>query len=481
MKRLTFAAATWLAAVAPLEAQPIRISDSDILEAYQYMLARWLVLRQEAQDLKDGFKWNEIIHREPTGLNGPYPMPDIVISEAWIAVDETSCTIIDLPEFKDRYYTVQIMNGWGQVTANLNERNYKKHPYGRFALCLKDAKIVLPKDPPPPRQPRAQVVAQQPAPKGAQTQTQKVAQAQPQKGAQPQRAAAPPRPAVRPPILRVDLPNKKSRLIVRIALAGETAEAVALQKQITLRATGTPKVDKAVVEFNFTGKKLPGVEGFEKTEEILASEDDINSGTVVVRDLARNIAKTITDPSERARIDDVIQKRAIPKFMADLPNLGREMYGWRMSNNVGNFRTDYQMRAAVNYGNLWANSNRETVSYAMQGIDGSRIFTQTFPKDALPDSKTRYLWEVIMIDDAEHRIIKNPQNKHMFNDQSDLKSNDDGSLTLAFSPKPPAGVPESNWLPSPQGRRYTLLYRFYGPNSDVVGGTYYPPPLVRGK
>ena len=61
--------------------------------------------------------------------------------------------MIDLPEIKDRYYTVQVLNGWGEVTANINEHNYAKHPFGRFALCLKDAKITLPKDP-VPRAPR---------------------------------------------------------------------------------------------------------------------------------------------------------------------------------------------------------------------------------------------------------------------------------------------------------------------------------------
>ena len=46
----------------PAHAQ--RVSDKDIVEAYQYMLGRWLVLRQETLDLKDGMKWNEVTHRD---------------------------------------------------------------------------------------------------------------------------------------------------------------------------------------------------------------------------------------------------------------------------------------------------------------------------------------------------------------------------------------------------------------------------------
>src|SRR5215469_16236417 len=95
-------------------AQPApRIADRDIVEAYEYMLGRLLVLRQENLDFKEGFKWNEIIHRAPGAVDWANPNLDVVYSEAWIGLDEKSCTLLDLPEIKGRYYTVQILNGWG--------------------------------------------------------------------------------------------------------------------------------------------------------------------------------------------------------------------------------------------------------------------------------------------------------------------------------------------------------------------------------
>ncbi|MGC2749308.1 MAG: DUF1214 domain-containing protein, partial [Pseudolabrys sp.] len=45
--------------------------------------------------------------------------------------------------------------------------------------------------------------------------------------------------------------------------------------------------------------------------------------------------------------------------------------------------------------------------------------------------------------------------------------------------KQPDGIPESNWLPTPNGRKYNMTYRFYGPSKDVTDGKYDPPPLVR--
>ena len=65
------------------------------------------------------------------------------------------------------------------------------------------------------------------------------------------------------------------------------------------------------------------------------------------------------------------------------------------------------------------------------------------------------------------------------NKQSGLEFNGDGSLTLAFAPNQPPRVPKPNWLPTPQGRKYNLTYRFYGPTEDVVTGKYFPPPMLQ--
>jgi hypothetical protein len=428
MKKFILAVLTAIWAASPTHAQqPARVSDRDIVEAYEYMLGRWLVLRQENLDFKEGFKWNEIIHRDPGGVAWANPNLDVVYSEAWIAVDEKSCTLIELPEIKGRYYTVQALNGWGEVTANINERNYAKHPSGKFAFCLKGAKGIT-------------------LPKGTQ---------------------------------RVELPSKKSRILMRIELSANPADAVALQKKVTMKATGKPIIDAAVVKPDFPNSKLPGVEGFDKTEEILASEADINLGMVDVREKTHAVAKAAADPAQRARIDEVIRKYAIPAFLGEIPKMGKMVNGWIHPRIVGNFRTDYVMRTITNYTGIWANNSKEVVYFGGQGLDGSQTYTQTFPKDALPASKTRYFWSVIVVDGVDFKVIPNPLNRYLLNKQSPLQFNDDGSLTLVFAPKQPEGIPESNWLLTPNGKKYNMTYRFYGPTKDVADGKYYPPPLVR--
>ncbi|HEY5780406.1 MAG TPA: DUF1254 domain-containing protein, partial [Lysobacter sp.] len=100
---------------AQTKAQPA-ISDQDISDAYLYLLARLLVLRQEQLDFqKEGFKWNEIAHRDVGGVAWANPNLDVAYSEAWVAIDENSCTVFSVPKITGRYYTVQFLNGWGET------------------------------------------------------------------------------------------------------------------------------------------------------------------------------------------------------------------------------------------------------------------------------------------------------------------------------------------------------------------------------
>lgn len=427
MKRFALATLVAIAAAGPACAQPAaRLADREIVEAYEYMLGRLLVLRQENLDFKEGFKWNEIIHRAPGGVDWANPNLDVIYSEAWIGLDEKSCTLIDIPEIKGRYYTVQALNGWGETTANINERNFPKHPFGKFAFCLKKTVAVLPK------------------------------------GTQ-----------------RVNLPNPKSRILMRIEIGANPENAIALQKKVTMKATGKPVIDEAVVKPSFTNSALPGVEAFDKIQEILASEADINPGMIDVREKASAVAKAAADRTQRARIDEVIRRQAIPAFHSEIPKMGKAEHGWVRPRLVGNYRTDYVMRSIANYAGIWANNTKEVVYFTAQGLDGSQTFTQTFPKDELPRSKTRYFWSAIVVDATDFKIIPNSLNRFLLNKQSPLQFGEDGSLTLALGPKQPEGIPESNWLPTPEGRKYNVTFRFYGPTKDVTDGKYFPPPLVR--
>ena len=297
------------------QAQLGRLTDRDIIDAYHYMLGRWLVLRQETLDFKEGFKWNQIIHREPGGPGSANPNLDIALSEAWVAVDETSCTLIELPDIKGRYYTVQALNGWAEVTANINERNYPKHASGKFALCLKDAKAA--------------------AAEGSAA----------GRCSQPEIARA-----------GADRAWRQSRRGNRAA------------KEDHHEGDGFAEGRQGGGRVHVWQRQAAGRRGFRKDQEILASEADINRGMVGVQEKAIAIAKAAADPAERARIDDAIRKRAIPAFLAAIPKMGKAVNGWMHPRAAGNWGSDYQMRSIANFIGIWMNNSKETVHFGGAGL-----------------------------------------------------------------------------------------------------------------
>ena len=110
------------------------------------------------------------------------PNLDVAYSEAWVAVDESSCTIVSVPKVEGRYYTVHFLNGWGETIANINERLFPKRPFGEFAMCLRGANVAVP-------------------------------------------AGA----------TRIDLPVKYSRVLARVELGSDPDAAIALQHQFKFR------------------------------------------------------------------------------------------------------------------------------------------------------------------------------------------------------------------------------------------------------
>ena len=74
------------------------------------------------------------------------PNLDTAYLEAWFAVDDDKPVIFEVPEIKDRYYTAQILDEWGEVIANINERTFPSKPFGKFALVKPESIASIPGD-----------------------------------------------------------------------------------------------------------------------------------------------------------------------------------------------------------------------------------------------------------------------------------------------------------------------------------------------
>jgi hypothetical protein len=401
------------------EPPPI-VSDQEVIDSYSYMIGRWASLHQEASEIGGRkFTWNEFVHLAPGKGSWAIPDPNVLYSEAWIYVDATSCTILNIPVFNERRYSVQVVNGWGEVAAEINAHWFPQHPYGKFALCLQRSRIPL--------------------------------------------AAG---------VQRISLPNKKSRMLVRVDAGLNAKDALALQRQLTLRTTSSPKIEPLVATID----TLPGIEGFDQTEAILDSEGDSDKESQAQQDHARRVALAAADPKQRAHIETVIRENAVANILAQIPKMGSMTNGWVYPRLMGRYQGDYVMRSIAAITGLWASDGNEAIYFGAGALDGSHVYTQTFLRDALPIKKARYHWSVAIVDGEHYRTVPNSQRRSVIDKRSPLKYDVDGSLTLAFGPDRPANIPESNWLPTPVGEKYTVSYRSSGP-AELVDG-YYPPAIV---
>ena len=64
------------------------ISDEEIVQLYDYMMTRYLVIRQEVIDIEGDFEYNKIRYNELGKATFANPNLDVAYNEAWIAVDE---------------------------------------------------------------------------------------------------------------------------------------------------------------------------------------------------------------------------------------------------------------------------------------------------------------------------------------------------------------------------------------------------------
>jgi hypothetical protein len=162
---------------------------------------------------------------------------------------------------------------------------------------------------------------------------------------------------------RVDLPGPEARVLIRVALGADRKEAVTLQRQITMRATGSPVIDPPVSIPLFTNEHLPGAEAFEMAPAILASGPDINPGTSVIQSRVRAVSGAARDPGERKHIDDVIRKQAWTRLKQQIAAAGATGNGWVKPRVAGNYGDDWLMRTVVNFTGIWANNQHEVIYF----------------------------------------------------------------------------------------------------------------------
>ena len=412
-------------------------TEQDVIDSYIYVLGRYLVIRQEHIDIaEEGVDYNVIKYNELGKAEFVNPNLDVAYLEAWFAVDESTPVILEIPKIEGRYYTAQIVDEWAEIITNINERNYPDHPYGRYALCLTGSDPVLPEG-----------------------------------------------------VLRIDLPSKKAKMLARVERQGDDAGAVELQESFRIIKTGKPEIDRAVDIPMFSNDALLTVEVFDQPmlDQVLQSAPDVMSIAPDFQASVRKIAAYAAQSSEnRQEVNDVIVDKALPEFFRLLLTYGDVRGGWSATTGYPTgFGDDYIFRTGANYAGIWWNANREVV-YFMGNTDedgeqlnGDEVYEIHYPPNALPDDKVHAYWSMTMLSFPEYRVTPNRLDKFSINNLTSLEYAEDGSLTLYLASELPDGVPQGNWLPSPEGQPFIVNTRLYVPKYEVIAGKYFLPPIQR--
>lgn len=427
-------AAQVLAQSPPTPSGAVMIDKKTVADAYVYLLGRAIVIRQEQIDLKEpGVRYNTIKYNPVGSADFANPNLDVAYLEAWIAVDDRTPVILDVPDIKDRYYTAQILDEWGEVITNINERNYPSHRYGTFAFVAPGSTAKTPAD-----------------------------------------------------AVRIELHSRKAKMLARVELKDDRTGAVALQKRFTLKPMGAPTVQPTAPMATIDNKTLIGVELFDNADAVIASASDISPIAAELQAKVRDVASRAKDPQQRTVLDQMIKAQIIPEFQkyADTQS-GVSKNNWVATIGTGNYGANYWRRTAANVLGIWANVNDEVIYFitTLDGdgatLNGAHDYILEFPTAGRPDAVVDAYWSVILVDVPNYRVVPNPNNRFNFNNYSGLKNEADGSLRILFARKPRADVPESNWLPAPDGKPFFLNMRLYVPRDAVKRGAWFPPSIKR--
>jgi hypothetical protein len=405
-----------------------------VSDAYVYLLGRALVIRQEQADFKEtGIAYNVIKYNPVGSADFVNPNLDVAYLEAWIAVDEKTPVLLEVPQVKGRYYTAQILDEWGEVITNINERNYPSHPNGKFVFVAPGSRTKVPAD-----------------------------------------------------AVRIELHSSKAKMLGRVELKTDSAGAVALQREFKLKPLGKIVIQQAAPMASFGNKELIGVEIFDNVDAVIASAQDVSPVAAQMQAKVRDIGQLAKTPEKRNALDKLIKEQVVPQFLAYAVTKSAVFKNhWLGGLGVGNFGANYWLRSSASLVGIWANSNDEVVYFVGtqdsegQPLNGANDYVLEFPAANRPDAVVNAYWSVILVDLPNYRVVPNPLNRFNFNSDSGLKSEADGSLKILFAKKPNATVPESNWLPAPDGKAFSLTLRAYVPKDIVKRGEWFPPAIKR--
>ena len=193
-------------------------------------------------------------------------------------------------------------------------------------------------------------------------------------------------------------------------------------------------------------------------------------------------AYVASSPEAQKAVDKALRGKIIPDFVQHgIARTVEVKNGWGVGTHIGIYGSNYLQRTVTNYAGIWGNSPEEVVYFSLvsdaagKPADGSNSYEIHFLANDLPSAVVNAYWSVILVSVPDYRVVPNDLKRYNFNSNSNLTAEADGSLKVAIGPKPVKGIPETNWLPAPEGKPFSLTFRAYVPKDIVRQGRWVPP------
>lgn len=137
---------------------------------------------------------------------------------------------------------------------------------------------------------------------------------------------------------------------------------------------------------------------------------------------------------------------------------------------VGDYQTDYNLRALIAYRGLGALPPEEAVYYSYytdkdgEPLSGKNSYRIHYGKGLLPPAQAFWSYTAY---GADRYLVENPIRRYAIGDRNPLKYNADGSLDLYLSHASPGKAKESNCLPT-GNKEFNLSLRIYTPTDAFL-------------
>ncbi|MGI5217134.1 DUF1254 domain-containing protein [Nocardia sp. CA-290969] len=265
------------------------------------------------------------------------------------------------------------------------------------------------------------------------------------------------------------------RILVDPGRGDDLRTVHALQDRIELSGPGTPAAAPP--------RRLVERERQDETHETAAFLDSLSAvladtePTEVpewVTDALGTVRTALDDPALRRSADLGLVEglRAIEQHVAAL---GRTVNGWSINDRGTDFGGDLLLRAAVAHSQIYINPAEEALYPVCERDDsgrpltGTRCYTVRFDRGNRPP--VDQFWSLTVYH-AGGLLYDNAIDRYAITDRTPgLHVGADGSITIHLQTQQPTR-PGANWLPCPPGR-FRLMLRLYGPRNP----TWEPPPV----